>query len=122
MVWRIFRFSGRKGAWIMMPAPTPREGDLYKTITIAGHSFELRYGYYEDHERSLCPPVVIFPDLVSHPRFCPHGQPLVTQIQDPCEHYTTASGGEENWCGDCAHFCSDHREIGICTQPEKRRK
>lgn len=105
----------------MLQESIPREGDLYKTIHIAGHLFELRYGYYEDHERSLCPPVVIFPDLAAQPRFCPEGYPLVTQIQDPCPHYTPGNG-EENWCGDCAYFCSDHKEIGICKLPEKRRK
>lgn len=105
----------------MMSAPLPREGDLYKVVTIAGHTFELRYGYYEEHERLICPPVVIFPDLISDPRFCPDGHPLVTQIQDACEHYTAGSG-EENWCGGCAHFCSDQKEIGICKLPEMRRK
>ena len=94
--------------------PLPREGDLYKTLTVAGHFFELRYGYYEETERSHCPPVVIFPDLIANPRFCEKGHPLVTQIQDPCKHYVTASGGDENWCGDCAYFHSDHKEIGIC--------
>lgn len=105
-----------------MTFPTPREGELYKTITVAGHIFELRYGYYEEHERAICPPVVIFPDLVSDPRFSPDGHPLVTQIQDPCPHYAAASCDGEEWCGDCTHFCSEHKEIGICKSPEMRRK
>lgn len=97
-----------------MPDPMiPKEGQLYKSFTVAGHLFELRYGYYEDHERQLCPPVVIFPDLMAAPLYCKDGYPLVTQIQDPCEHYA-AKHGEEEWCGDCAYFCSEHREVGIC--------
>lgn len=110
-----FRFPGRKGACAMFNDPTlPREGDLYKRITVAGHTFELRYGYYEDHERQLCPPVVIFPDLTASNIYCPEGYPLVTQIQDPCEHYKNNTGYPENWCGDCDHFSGEHPEIGIC--------
>lgn len=92
----------------------PKEGELYKAMTVAGHAFELRYGYYEDHERQVCPPVVVFPDLIAAPLYSEDGYPLVTQIQDPCEHYTIAEGGEEEWCGDCAFFHGEHREIGIC--------
>ena len=29
-----------------------KDGDLYKTVTLHGISFELRYGYYEDYERN----------------------------------------------------------------------
>ena len=97
-----------------MDLSIPKEGELYKTLTVAGHSFELRYGYYEEHERDLCSPVVIFPDLSAAPLYGPAGSPLVTQIQDPCEHYIPAPGREESWCGDCAHFHSDHPEIGLC--------
>lgn len=92
----------------------PREGDLYKRITVAGHTFELRYGYYEDNERELCPPVVIFPDLMSQRLYCRDGYPLVTQIQDICEYYKSNTDHPENWCGDCDHFSGEHPEIGIC--------
>lgn len=99
----------------MIPDPmTPREGDIYKAFTVAGHPFELRYGYYDDRERASCPPVVIFPDLLAAPLFCPEGYPLVTQIQDPCPHYSAAPGREEVWCGDCTHFSGQEPEIGIC--------
>lgn len=99
---------------------TPREGDLYKALTVAGHSFELRYGYYEEQERAYCPPVVIFPDLSSAPLHCEDGHPLVTQIQDPCEHFTTTQEGE-GWCGDCIHFSGEHREIGICRCKQRQK-
>lgn len=92
----------------------PREGDLYKRITVAGHTFELRYGYYEERERDICPPVVIFPDLVTYPAYCPDDFPLVTQIQDACECYINSNGSPENWCGDCLHFSGQNPEIGIC--------
>lgn len=105
----------------MSDSMIPREGDLYKTFSVAGHTFELRYGYYEDHERQLCPPVVLFPDLIATPLYCQEGYPLVTQIQDPCEHYSTALGREERWCGDCSHFSSEHPEIGLCRCPENKK-
>lgn len=92
----------------------PREGELHKTLTVAGHSFELRYGYYEEREKAICSPVVIYPDLVAAPLLSPDGYPLVTQIQDPCPHFELAAGREENWCGDCTYFRGEHPEIGIC--------
>ena len=93
----------------------PREGQLYKAFTLEGHGFELKYGYYEDRERELCPPVVIFPDLVASPLYSSRGYPLVTQIQDPCRHFKPHTKAPEHWCGDCAYFTGEHREIGICS-------
>ena len=87
---------------------------------MAGHLFELRYGYYEEFERDVCPPVVIFPDLQASPLFCPEGCPLVTQIQDACEHYIAVNGRDESWCGDCVHFSSEHPEIGVCRSPHRK--
>lgn len=90
----------------------PREGALYKALNVGGHNFELCYGYYDESERDRCSPVVIFPDLVTVPRFTTEGRPLVTQIQDPCLHFSPA--GEEHWCGDCRHYSCEQPEIGIC--------
>ncbi len=99
----------------------PREGDLYKRVTVAGHQFELRYGYYEEQERLSYPPVVLFPDLSEGLLHCEKGYPLVTQVQDPCEFYCPKKGAPDNWCGDCSHYEAEHREIGIC-RCEHRRK
>ena len=98
----------------------PREGDLYKRITVAGHSFELRYGYYEEHERALWPPVVIFPDLSASSVYSAEGFLLVTQIQDACEHYLNPGDLPENWCGDCLYYQSEHPEIGVCQCPQNK--
>lgn len=92
----------------------PKEGQPYKTITVGGHAFELKYGYYADRERELCPPVVIFPDLNATPLYCGEGYPLVSQIQEICRHYTAANGYDDRWCGGCIYYSSEHREIGIC--------
>lgn len=98
----------------------PREGELYKRLTVAGHTFELRYGYYQEQERTICPPVVIFPDLAARKLYCPEGYPLVTQIQDPCQLYAATTAPPENWCGDCSHFSGEHPEIGICRCEQRK--
>lgn len=98
----------------------PREGELYKEITLAGHTFQLRYGYYEEHERLLCSPVVIFPDLITNPVYDPMGYPLVTQIQEVCPHYDSIDSCGENWCGDCRYFQSEHPELGVCRCEENK--
>jgi hypothetical protein len=99
---------------MMLDPWIPREGELYKTIVVGGHSFDLQYGYYEEFERTLCSPVVVFPDLIANPLHSPEGFRLVTQIQEPCRSFQLAAGREEQWCGDCAHFFGEHPEIGEC--------
>jgi len=98
----------------------PQEGALYKDLTVAGHKFELRYGYYEECERQMCPPVVIFPDLMAQPLFSEEGYPLVTQVQDACPYYRANQGTEDHWCGDCIYYSGAHREIGICRCAQRR--
>ena len=99
----------------MRPTPhSPSEGDLYKTVQIAGYTFHLRYGYYEEKDRLDCPPVVIFPDLSDGRLRCSAGHPLVTQIQEPCLHYRPKAGQREDWCGDCIYYTGEHPEIGLC--------
>lgn len=101
---------------------TPKEGELYKQLTVAGHSFELRYGYYEESERDLCPPVVLYPNLIADPRYSAEGYPLVTHVQDACEHCRTADEQEAYWCSDCIHYSREHREIGVCRCEHRRNK
>ena len=92
----------------------PNEGDLYKELTVGGHDFQMRYGYYEECDRMQCQPVVIWPDLSDGQKRSEDGYPLVTQVQDPCEHYTPTAGSQDYWCGDCIYYTGQHREIGIC--------
>lgn len=104
-----------KGVYAMIDDPvSPREGDLYKTVTVGGHTFELRYGYYEEYERALCPPVVLFPDLIASPLYSSDGCPLVTQIQDACQHFEPKHDQADEWCGDCTYFSGQDPELGIC--------
>ncbi|MBE7065528.1 MAG: hypothetical protein E7384_06945 [Ruminococcaceae bacterium] len=98
----------------------PKEGDLYKEITISGHIFELRYGYYEEYERQNGPPVVIYPDLEKEKIFTEDGYRIVSQVQDSCEYYKTETLPAEEWCSDCIYFFYEEKEIGVCRNENKR--
>lgn len=105
-----------------MNSHLPREGDIHEVICIGGYSFTIRYGYYSETERSSTDPIPIYPCFISDPHYTEEGHPLVTRIQDACEHYETGEGSAgDNWCADCVHCCSAHQEIGIC-RCEHRRK
>lgn len=91
-----------------------KEGDLYKTLTVFGHDFQLFYGYYDEMERSspfgeLIP---IYPDFASKPLYTKDGKPFVTQMQDACPHFSPARRGEE--CHACRHYLHGDDLIGIC--------
>lgn len=93
----------------------PKEGDIYKIIQLGSHRFELRYGFYEDFERRLGEPVVIYPDLEKEPLYDASGKRIVTAIQDPCRHYRIANGSSgNNCCCDCEHYRHFGDDIGIC--------
>ena len=96
-----------------------RDGDLYKTVTVRGRTFELYYGYYEDYERQSGEPVPIYPDLVSAPVYTDDGLPLVTQMQALCEHGD--SRFEDGLCVDCRYFLHGEDLIGVCSCEEKRK-
>lgn len=99
----------------------PREGDIHEEVCVGGHSFVIRYGYYSEEERQSTPPIPIYPCFVAQPRYTAEGHPLVTRIQDACEHYTPRSGEGDNWCADCVHCVSSHVEIGICECPFRQK-
>ena len=58
--------------------PTPKEGDLYKEITISGKTFRLLYGYYENFEREnpFNEPIPIYPDFIKEPQYTAEGIPI----------------------------------------------
>ncbi len=100
----------------------PKEGDLFATIVAHGHTFQLRYGYYEESDRVLQEPVVLYPDLKTDPVFSPDGRPLVTAVQAPCEHYAVAGNGDsEGCCGDCIYYPNVREEISLCYCERRRR-
>ena len=100
---------------------TPREGDIFDIVSVGGHQFTIRYGYYADEERGATDPIPIFPCFLTKPMHTGEGHPLVTRIQDACEHYRAARGEGDGWCADCIHCQDWQTEIGICRCPYRRK-
>jgi len=96
-----------------------KDGDLYKTVTLHGISFELRYGYYEEFERATGEPIPIYPDFIAAPVYTPDGRPFVTQMQELCSH--GESSFAEGCCADCRYYIDGEDLIGICDYPGNRR-
>ena len=97
-----------------------KDGELYKTVTLHGISFELRYGYYEEFERATGEPIPIYPDFIAEPAYTDDGAPFVTMVQDACERYKgKLARTPDTTCADCRYFerCEDW--IGICTYRRK---
>ena len=96
------------------------DGDIYKRISLAGHVFEIRYGYYEEYERQsqFSEPVPIYPNFQLCPVYTPEGHPLVTQMQSLCDygHSKFADG----CCVDCSYFSNGEDLIGICLCPARK--
>lgn len=100
----------------------PREGDIYDVVHVGGHSFVIRYGFYQDSERGVSDPIPIFPCFLTTPVHTGEGMPLVTRIQDACEHYTAIQGEGDGWCADCVHCQNWQTEIGICQCTHRRKQ
>lgn len=98
-----------------MPQKTiPREGDLYAVIQTHGCTFELRYGYYEECDRTG-PPDVIYPNFKENPQYAPDGKPFVTRMQDACPHYCARRARDpDSTCGDCSYFRPGEDWFGLC--------
>lgn len=98
-----------------------KEGDLYRSVTVFGKTFDLFYGYYEEYERysKYNEPVPIYPDLVSSPVYNDEGYPFATEMQSVCEHYVGKE--EEEICYGCKYFKPGDELIGLC-KCEKRMK
>lgn len=93
---------------------SPREGDVYRDVTLFGQTFRLHYGYYEDFERREDgnEPIPIYPDFIKNPQFTSEGFPFATAMQDICEHYSGRESGDS--CIECTHFGPCEELFGIC--------
>ncbi len=92
------------------------EGEIYKKVTAFEHTFELRYGYYEEFEREnpAVEPMPIYPDFLKNPVYSNEGFPFVTKMQDSCMYY---DGKTDDFCecAECRHYSHGSDLIGICT-------
>lgn len=102
--------------------PAPKEGDLYKEVTISGKTFRLLYGYYENFEREspFCEPMPIYPDFTKEPHYTAEGIPMVTAMQSVCALYEGKSD-EDSTCVDCAFFQKSEELFGFCNCPQNRK-
>ena len=101
-----------------------KEGELYRTVTTFGKTFELRYGYYgeKDRQNSLCEPVPIYPDFLREPLYTDGGMPFVTMMQDACDKYKgDDKRTSDTTCAECYHFERGEEWFGICKCPKNKR-
>lgn len=100
----------------------PKEGELYKKVSLFGRSFELRYGYYDDIDRQG-PPDVIYPDLKLSPIFTDDGVPIVTMMQDACPRFMgKGSVPEDSTCAECKYFRRCVEWFGLCVQENNKKQ
>lgn len=103
-----------------MKLKPPREGDVYKTLTVGEKEFVIKYGYYCEDDRKIDEPMPLFPDFKEAPEYTPCGKPLVTRIQDACEHYEPHDDlYADGWCCDCKHFEATEQDISVCTNKKR---
>lgn len=100
----------------------PKEGDLHSIVTIGPHTFELRYGYCDERDRSTGEPYILYPDLLSKPIYTEDGYRIVVALQSVCEYYAPADGQEEeDCCYTCSFYPDQKSELGICGCERMRR-
>ena len=99
---------------------SPREGELYKEVSLGGRSFRLIYGYYEDFEREspFNDPLPIYPDFAKEPVYTDDGIPIVTAMQDICKEYAGPAEGDS--CNQCGFFLKGEELFGLCGCPSNR--
>lgn len=100
-------------------ASKKREGELYKVLHIAGKTFPLYYGYYEEYEKTVpsAEPMPIYPDFRKNPVYTDTGYAFVTMMQDACSLYK-GSASQCKECAECIYYNHGDELIGICTHPE----
>ena len=97
----------------------PKEGDLYKSVTIHGKTFDIFYGYYEEFERQYNDPMPVYPNFLEKPVYTAEGIPFATQMQDACRHYAGKAAGDRE-CAGCIHFAHREELMGLCLAPARR--
>ena len=100
-----------------------RDGDLYKTVTVHGKTFELRYGFYEEYEKSsrYPEPIPIYPKFRKEPLYTDEGEPFVTMMQDACPYYKgEKKRTADSTCDECKHFKHGEDWFGICICPKNK--
>ena len=102
-------------------ADKQEEGDVYKVLQIAGQTFRLHYGYYEEYEKEnpAAEPMPIYPDFIKQPQYTKDGYPFVTKMQDACNYYQGKTYQSKE-CAECVHYTHGDDLIGICACPANK--
>lgn len=98
-----------------------KPGDLYKVITVAGKSFEIRYmdcGEFDPDQKGEVMPE--FPFFDEHPEYTDDRYPFTNSLNDSCEHYRTEDATPDNSCYDCIYFKDAVEDIGVCRCTARR--
>ena len=113
-----------KNSDVKMPAEETvcKEGELYKTITAFGKTFEIYYGYYEEKDRysQYNEPMEIYPNFINEPVYTDEGMPFATAMQKQCEHFK-GEPDEDNTCYQCAYFEKCEELLGVCNCAENKK-
>lgn len=104
-------------------SPPPKEGDLYKEVTVGGNTFKIFYGYYEEFEREspFNDPIPIYPDFIKEPHYTAEGIPIATAMQNVCEFYN-GKNDEDSSCSDCVFFQKYEELFGLCNCSRNKRE
>ena len=94
----------------------PKEGDIYKELSVRDKTFTIHYGYYEEYERNskFNDPIPIYPDFSKAPVYTDDGIPFATAMQDVCPHFMGKPETDGETCMDCYHFHKYEDLIGLC--------
>lgn len=98
----------------------PKEGDLFKIIELHVKRFEIRYGYYEEIDKTH-DPTEIYPDFIKYPVYMEDGYPFITYMQEGCEHYKQKEKHDDHDCYSCIYMERGDELIGVCRCKSRRK-
>ncbi|MBO7196564.1 MAG: hypothetical protein J6V80_04465 [Clostridia bacterium] len=98
----------------------PKEGDLFKVVELHGRRFEIRYGYYEEIDRTH-DPTEVYPDFLKNPVYTEDGYPFITYMQEGCKYYQKRDNDDDNDCYSCIHMERGQELIGVCRCKSRRK-
>ena len=117
ILYTVFVSIWYRGFFMSKEKRRPAEGDLYDVFIVGGHTIPVYYGYMDegDKKSEITPGdhiLPVTPDFLKNPLYDKDGYPIVTDIQDTCEHYAPESPDEpEDWCRDCRFFPKNKPKI-----------
>ena len=102
----------------------PKEGELFKELSVFGKSFKIYYGYYEDFEREgrYNEPMPIYPDLTKERISTDDGNLIVTAIQEVCDSFSGKKDADVDGCIDCQFYAHCDDLFGVCLHPNQKKK